>query len=153
MSEYCVRKLGLSEPAAYLRITAARCCRRFPVVLEMLEDGRLHLSAVARLTKWLTPGNANDLLSAATGKTKAEVIQLIAERFPQRDVRTVVHEITGGVVTPVDVMQRGTSRRPETVVAETQLCPDRVDAEPDQLVRTEWRSHNPLPSLHMSIRM
>src|SRR3990172_7627307 len=45
MHQYCVDALHLSEGAAYKRITAARAARRFPLVLEVLADGRLHLSA------------------------------------------------------------------------------------------------------------
>jgi len=101
MFEYCVRKLGLSEQSAYLRITAARKSRRYPVILEMLADGRLHLAHIGRLSKWLRPENSDELLHAASGKTRAELLQLLAERFPQQDARTVVREVAGGVATPV----------------------------------------------------
>jgi hypothetical protein len=40
---YCMRVLGLSEQAAYSRITAARAVRRFPAMLPMLGDGALTL--------------------------------------------------------------------------------------------------------------
>jgi hypothetical protein len=49
MFQYCRDVLHLSESEAYLRIEAARMSRRHPVVLTMLEDGRLHLSAIATL--------------------------------------------------------------------------------------------------------
>src|SRR5918996_2420565 len=44
---YCVRVLHLSEHAAYLRIEAARSARRFPVILDRLADGSVHLTAVS----------------------------------------------------------------------------------------------------------
>ena len=40
--DYCVRVLHLDEAAAYNRIQVARLVRRFPLVREMLADGRLH---------------------------------------------------------------------------------------------------------------
>ena len=50
---YCRDALGMSEGEAYNRIEVARAARRFPVVLDMLSDGRVHLTAVrgsSRLT-------------------------------------------------------------------------------------------------------
>ena len=49
MFQYCRDVLHLSESEAYLRIEVARMSRRHPMVLTMLEDGRLHLSAIATL--------------------------------------------------------------------------------------------------------
>jgi hypothetical protein len=46
MFEYCRRLLCIRENEAYLRITVARAARENPV-LEMLRDGRLHLSGIA----------------------------------------------------------------------------------------------------------
>ena len=45
---YCTQVLGLSEHAAYSRITAARAVRRVPAMLPMLADGALTLSIRAR---------------------------------------------------------------------------------------------------------
>jgi 5-methylcytosine-specific restriction endonuclease McrA len=63
MFAYCTDRLGLSEPEAYLRITAARAARIHPVILEMLADGRLHLSGIALLAPHLHPQNATALLA------------------------------------------------------------------------------------------
>src|SRR5687767_8641493 len=41
---YCTQVLCLSEHAAYGRIEAARIVQRFPVILEMLEQGSLNLT-------------------------------------------------------------------------------------------------------------
>src|SRR5262245_34128347 len=43
MYSYCVEGHNLSEGSAYKRIQAARVSRRFPILLESLQDGRLHL--------------------------------------------------------------------------------------------------------------
>ena len=86
MHQYCVDALHLCEGAAYKRITAARTARRFPVVLEMLADGRLHLSAVCLLAPYLTEENQSSLLEATVHRSKRGVEQLLAERFPKPDV-------------------------------------------------------------------
>src|SRR5262245_36060752 len=41
MFAYCTQALHLSEAEAYRRIRVARAARRFPVLFEMLRDGRL----------------------------------------------------------------------------------------------------------------
>ena len=85
MREYCLRELHFSEGAAYKRINAARAVRDFPAVLVAVVEGRLHLSGVVTLAAHLTPGNVDELVAAATHKTRAEIEQLIAERFPRPD--------------------------------------------------------------------
>ena len=84
----CVREYGMSEDMAYKRIRAARVARRFPAILAMIADGRLHLTAVVLLTPHLTRGNARDLLTEAFRKTKAEVEGILARRFPRPDLPT-----------------------------------------------------------------
>ena len=41
MFAYCTERLNLSEHEAFLRIAVARAARKHPVLLSMLEDGRL----------------------------------------------------------------------------------------------------------------
>src|SRR5215211_7431390 len=54
---YCTQVLHLSEHAAYGRIEAARAVRKFPVVLELLASGSLHLTAITLLAPHLTMEN------------------------------------------------------------------------------------------------
>jgi hypothetical protein len=68
---YCTRVLHLSEHAAYGRIEAARAARRFPIILERLEDGSLTLTAVGLLAPLLTADNHRALLHAARHKSNA----------------------------------------------------------------------------------
>src|SRR5512144_1043188 len=86
MFVYCTERLHLSEAEACLRIAAARASRQHPVLLEMLADGRLHLSAIAKIAPLLTPGNREALLRRATHKTKREIDELVAELAPRPDV-------------------------------------------------------------------
>ena len=59
---YCTLVLKLSEAAAINRIRAARAARRFPVILDMLADGRLNLTSVRLLAPHLTAENHRALL-------------------------------------------------------------------------------------------
>src|SRR2546428_3956997 len=54
---YCAQALRLSEDAACNRIEAARACRRFPVILDLLCSGALSLTAVRLLGRHLTLEN------------------------------------------------------------------------------------------------
>src|SRR5262245_46437962 len=69
MFAYCTEVLHLSGAEAYLRIAAARAAREHPRLLEMLRDGRLHLSGIAVLAPHLTRENAVALLERATHRS------------------------------------------------------------------------------------
>jgi len=93
MYAYCVGELGLSEDAAYKRIQAARVARQFPVLFAALADGRLHLTAVVLLAPYLTQENIDELLAAAAGKTKSEIEELLAQRFPRSEMMALVQAL------------------------------------------------------------
>ena len=99
MYRYCVGKLHLSEDAAYKRIQVARVARRYPAVLAVLAalaEGRVHLTGLNLLAahiKALEPAMVDELLAAATHKTKKDIEQLLAERFPKPDLPAQVHAI------------------------------------------------------------
>ena len=90
MYKYCLGELNMSEDAAFKRIQAARVARQFPAILDAVESGRLHLSAVGLLAPHLTRENAAGLIGAATHKSKAQIETLLAERFPRPDVPAFV---------------------------------------------------------------
>jgi hypothetical protein len=90
---YFVRVLQLSEPEAYNRIEAARVARRFPVILDKLAEGSLSMTTVRLLASHLTVGNHEELLAAASGKSKREVDELLARHFPQPDVASSVRKL------------------------------------------------------------
>ena len=97
MYTYCVGKLHLSEDAAYKRIQVARVARRYPAVLAALAEGRVHLTGLNLLAahlKDLDPADVDELLAAATHKTKKDIEKLIAERFPKSDLQAKVHPIS-----------------------------------------------------------
>ncbi len=93
MFSYGTDVLHLSEAEAYLRIAAARASRRHPVLLTMLDDGRLHLSGIAVLAPHLTDTNCEGLLARATHKTKRELLVLVAEIAPKPDVSPSIRKL------------------------------------------------------------
>jgi 5-methylcytosine-specific restriction endonuclease McrA len=92
MHAYCVGELRMSDDAAFKRIRAARAARDFPALFDMVEDGRLHLTAVVLLAPNLTPSNASELCAAAAHKTRAEIELLLADRFPCSDALDLVSD-------------------------------------------------------------
>ncbi len=80
--EYCVKKLGYSEAAAFLRVRAARAVLRFPRVLDDLRSGKIHLDAIMRLYPHLNDDNCERILNQASGATKREVMILAASLAP-----------------------------------------------------------------------
>jgi hypothetical protein len=86
MHVYCMRVLAMSEDEAYKRIRAARAVRRYPPVAMAVEQGRLHLIGVVLLAPHLTEDNAEELVAAASGRSKAEIELVLARRFPRPDV-------------------------------------------------------------------
>ena len=92
MIHYCMDVLHLSEGEAYRRIAAARLSRKYPVILTMLEDGRLHLCGIGVLSKHLSDANYEDVLARATHKSKRELEKLVAELAPKPDVAPTIRK-------------------------------------------------------------
>jgi len=94
---YCVERLGLSEDVAYKRIKAARTARQYPEVLSHLASGDLSLSNLVVIAPHLEEWG-RDLIDAACGKSKREVMRLVAELDPDPVVPTKVEPLAGGRV-------------------------------------------------------
>src|ERR1043165_6127720 len=54
---FCSRELHLSEQGALKRISVARLARRFPVIFQMVAEGRAHLSGLVVLRHHFTRRN------------------------------------------------------------------------------------------------
>lgn len=93
MFDYCTRVLCLEEGAAYNRIHVARLVRRFPLVLDMLQDGRLHLTGARLLGPHLTEDGHRELLEAAQYQSRRAIERLLAERHPEPDAPTVIRKL------------------------------------------------------------
>ncbi|HEY7514867.1 MAG TPA: hypothetical protein VIC87_10340, partial [Vicinamibacteria bacterium] len=123
MFVYCTDVLHLSEAEAYLRIAVARASREHPVLLEMLEDGRLHLSGIAMLAPHLTRENRDSLLARAVHKSKRQIEEILAERAPRPDVPALIRKL------PVRPTRAPLARPAEAQTVE--LRPDGVPAPPE----------------------
>jgi hypothetical protein len=93
MWAYCIQGLALSEPEAALRLEVSRVSSRFPVVLEMLGAGSLHMSGVRLLGPLLRADNVETLLQAASGRSKRAIEEMVAALQPKPDVPTSVRRL------------------------------------------------------------
>src|SRR6187401_2432413 len=84
---YCVEALGMSEGTAGRRVTAARMCRRFPEAFARVARGELHVCALCALAPHVTAESSAELFEACRGKTRRQIDELLAARFPRSDVR------------------------------------------------------------------
>ena len=148
MFAYCTEVLDLSEHEAYLRIAVARASRKHPMLIELLAEGRLHLSGIAKLAPCLTEANRDTLLARAAGKSKRQIEELVAELSPKPDVPATMRKLpeqrlTGPSLAPTsndagnspDSDQLGPDRRLTKLSSATSLndarhCLDRRLARP-----------------------
>ncbi len=125
MHAYCTEVLHLSGAEAYLRIEVARAGRKQPMLLEMLGDGRLHLSGIVKLAPHITEENQADLLNRATHASKREIEELVAEVAPKPDVPAVIRTLPEPKQVPEATP--ALQLQPEGVPAQDLLRPDGVD--------------------------
>jgi len=162
MFAYCTEVLHLSEAEAYLRIAVARAAREHPHLLASLAEGRLHLTAIAKLAPHLTPENREALLERAVHKSKREIEALVAELSPRPDAPAGMRRlpdrknpaVSAPSVGPAPSLGRrpkdgtaiGLPLRPDGVVArEPESRPDAVTAvEPE--TRPCAAANEPRPS-------
>jgi hypothetical protein len=90
---YCVEELQLTEYEALNRIEVARAGRAYPRIFAMLADGSMTLTAAQLVARKLTTENHGDLLSAVSGRTKKDVLQVLARYFPQPDAASSVRKL------------------------------------------------------------
>ena len=127
---YCTQALHLSEHAAYARIEAARAARKFPVVLDLLADGSLHLTAVTLLAPHLTADNHAAVLASGRHKSKRDVELLVAALRPQPPAPSSVRQLPSPAASSLPVSR-----------------PPMIDAR----TLTEaslYSEHAPLPAAH-----
>jgi hypothetical protein len=127
---YCLKELHMSEDVAYKRIRAARAARQFPGIFLALAEGRLHIAAVVLLTPHLTPETADELLAGAEHKSKAEIELLLARRFPQPDVPTLLRAIP-----PATTFEPPAARPAETPALQLAPGPVVPSGEPNSPVQ------------------
>jgi len=79
---YCIYELRFSEDAAARRSAAARIVKQFPILLDAVADGELHLTGLLMIGPHLTPENHVKVLARAKFRTKKELAKLVRELNP-----------------------------------------------------------------------
>jgi hypothetical protein len=92
---YCTEALHLSEQDAYLRIHAARAARRFPLILDLVADGAVHLAGVVVLEPHLRRENHLELLAAARHLGRRAIESLVVRLQPLPPVAASVRKLPG----------------------------------------------------------
>jgi hypothetical protein len=82
--------LHLSEWEAWNRIVAGQVARRFPILLDMLEEGSINITGIKLLGPHLTPENHRSVLQEARWKCKLAISEIVARLHPQPDVPTAI---------------------------------------------------------------
>jgi hypothetical protein len=129
MFTYCTQILHLAEHAAYNRIEAARAARRFPVILTLLADGSVHLSAVRLLAPHLTQENHADVLREASHKSKREIEQIVARLLPRPDIAASVRKLPPMRTMRAPAQLRTSESQPVAIAATSVGVPSAPRAE------------------------
>jgi hypothetical protein len=79
---YCIYELRFSEDAAARHAGAAKLVKRFPLLLDAIANGELHLTGLLMLGPHLTPENVLDVLARAKFRTKKELTKLVRQLHP-----------------------------------------------------------------------
>src|SRR5258708_5731687 len=119
---YCTEVLRLSEDATCNRIQAARACRDFPVILDLLASGAMSLTSVRMLRPHLTPENHEAVLARASGRSRREIEALVAELAPRPDVPSSVRKLP--TATPAPPLMPVAPSPPTRVEAATLGAPE-----------------------------
>jgi 5-methylcytosine-specific restriction endonuclease McrA len=124
MFQYCTQELHVAESVAYKRIRVARAAREYPILLCKIAERQLHLSGACLLVPHLTPDNANELVTAATHKSKRAIEKLLADRFPCEDAPARVRKL------PLPRAPQKTDERSHRALAQSSPTPAPSVREP-----------------------
>src|SRR5215212_4729458 len=89
MWAFCTERLKMSEGETSRRLNGAKLVRRFSSVLGRIERGEIHLSALRQLGPYLNEENLDAVLDEAKGRTRGQLDEMIARRFPRPNAPTV----------------------------------------------------------------
>ncbi len=122
---YCVEVLHFSESVAFQRIGAARAARAFPLILERVRTGELHLSGLRLLVPHLTQANHVELLDRARYRSKRAIEEMLADRAPKPDARAEVRRVIQPPAAPAALELQAATPSPaaESVARIPMPCP------------------------------
>src|SRR5437867_12339405 len=142
MYAYCIQELHLSEASAYKRIQAARAARKFPPIFEALAEGWLHLIAVVLLAPYQRPENVESLLAGAALKTKAEIEELLARRFPRAEAMGLIQALQASPPRANEQLAPGrVDGRGQVVFETSEHAPEHIDFETPELAPGRVGTH------------
>ncbi|HEX6791194.1 MAG TPA: HNH endonuclease [Candidatus Krumholzibacteria bacterium] len=101
--DYCTKKLRYSSSAAGRRIAAARCIRRCPEVLALLEAGDLSLCTAAMIEPILNEENAATILARVTGASRRDVERVLCDYRPPMALWDRIRPVRVAVNEPVEI--------------------------------------------------
>src|SRR6187401_2630070 len=90
---YCIYELRFSEDAAARRSAAARFAREFPVLLDAVAAGELHLTGLLMIGPHLTLENHVEVLARARFRTKKELGLLVRDLNPLPSAPDVIEPL------------------------------------------------------------
>ncbi len=121
MWAFCTERLNMSEGETSRRLNAARLVRRFPSLLGRLQRGEVHLSALRKLGPHLNDENVDAIVDEAKGKTRTQLDEMIARRFPRPDAPTIERPV-------LPTMMMATVGAPPTAsLTPVVACPPRIE--------------------------
>jgi hypothetical protein len=71
----------MSHGTAYRHIAGARLCKKYPFLLERIEQGELHLTTLAHIASFITPHNVHELVEETKGKNRTSVDLVLRQWF------------------------------------------------------------------------
>src|SRR3954464_12025329 len=83
---YCIYELRFSEDAAARRSAAARFAKEFPVLLDAVAAGELHLTGLLMIGPHLTTENHAQVLARGIFRTKKDRASLVHRFYPLADI-------------------------------------------------------------------
>lgn len=93
MFDFCTRRLGMSEGAAFRRIDAARLAKRFPMLARAIERGDVNLETLVLVRDHLAEANVYEIVAAVSQKSKREVEEIMARPAPRPDVPSSIRKL------------------------------------------------------------
>ena len=81
MWDYSRRILRMSHGAAHRNVCVARLCRKYPFLLERIEQGESHISTLAHIASFITADNVHELVDETSGMNRMHVDLVLGRWF------------------------------------------------------------------------
>ncbi len=123
MFDYCVNGLRMSHGEAARRLCAARVARRFPWVIDGIESGQIHLSALRVVATQKDAPHFEAMLREVHGKSKSQAFELCAKYQPKPDVPFSLVEKPKSPTEAPCASAQASEQPPERPVERTRVAP------------------------------